>query len=121
MTQSLSSLRRRPTRRLDRLSARGARRRLRFEFLERRAMLTTLSGDFNNDGFDDLAIGMPLETVNGLSSAGQVLILYGSASSVNATSSEVWSQDSPSVNGVAEQGENFGSALAVGDFNNDGF
>jgi hypothetical protein len=36
-------------------------------------------GDFNGDGFADLAIGEPGATVDGYSSAGDVIVIYGSS------------------------------------------
>jgi FG-GAP repeat len=36
--------------------------------------------DFNNDGFGDLAVGAPGETVRGRAGAGAVSVLYGGAS-----------------------------------------
>lgn len=45
------------------------------------ARVTSLaSGDFNCDGFEDLAVGTPLDPVAGLAGAGSVTILYGTAS-----------------------------------------
>ncbi len=37
-------------------------------------------GDFNNDGKDDLAIGVPGEDIGNITNAGATNILYGSAS-----------------------------------------
>jgi hypothetical protein len=51
---------------------------------------------------------------------GAANVLYGSSSGLTATGDQFWSQDSPEVNGVAESGDEFGSALAGGDFNGDG-
>ncbi|BAZ53432.1 putative outer membrane adhesin [Nostoc sp. NIES-4103] len=41
-------------------------------------------GDFNNDGFADLAIGVPGEDIGSISNAGTVNILYGSATGLTA-------------------------------------
>jgi hypothetical protein len=77
------------------------------------------AGDFNNDGRSDLAIGVPLEDVGSIIDAGAVNVIYGSPSGL-AISPQTWTQDSPDVDGEAEAGDNFGSSLAAGDFNNDG-
>jgi hypothetical protein len=77
--------------------------------------------DFNHDGADDLAIGAPSETVGGLFAAGAAHVLYGSASGLTGTGSQVWTQDSPGVPDTAESGDHFGDALAAGDFDHDGF
>jgi hypothetical protein len=76
------------------------------------------AGDFDGDGFDDLAIGsseLPLGDdvrVDG----GHVRIVYGSASGLTAARSQRWSQDSPGIRGVAELEDGFGSALVAADF-----
>ena len=78
-------------------------------------------GDFNNDSFDDLAIGVPFEDVGTVFDAGAINVLYGSASRLTATGNQQWLQGSGGVIGVAEESDFFGSALAAGDFNNDTF
>jgi hypothetical protein len=79
-------------------------------------------GDFDGDGFDDLAIGRPDATgEDGESHAGAVIVYYGSPDGLHHVSSEQWSQDTPGVPGEAEADERFGSALAAGDFDGDGF
>jgi hypothetical protein len=79
-----------------------------------------VSGDFNGDGFDDLAIGVPLEDVSGHADAGAVNVIYGSSTGLASAGNQLWTQDSPSVEGVAEAGDRFGACLAAGDFDNDG-
>jgi hypothetical protein len=79
------------------------------------------SGDFNNDGFADLAIGAPFEDVGAVLDAGAVNVLYGSAAKLTATGNQQFFQGSGGVAGVAEDGDTFGFALAVGDFNTNGF
>lgn len=78
------------------------------------------AGDFDNDGFDDLAVGVPGEAVGSASDAGSVVVLYGSVSGLNGIGSQGIHQGSGGVEGSAEAGDQFGSSLAVGDFNNDG-
>jgi FG-GAP repeat len=81
------------------------------------------TGDFNNDGFADLAIGVPFENIGAEMNSGAVNVLYGSAGGLQATSpgDQLWTQDSPGVKDVTEAGDLFGSALITGDFNDDGF
>ena len=88
------------------------------------------AGDFNNDGLEDLAIGVPLEGVGGEDNAGAVNVIYGGPGGLAALGNQIWHQDSDGVAGEAEGdgigfqplgGDVFGSALAAGDFNNDGF
>ncbi|MFB6721052.1 peptidoglycan DD-metalloendopeptidase family protein [Kribbella sp. NPDC056345] len=78
------------------------------------------AGDFNNDGRDDLAIGAPKENHSGSNQAGNVIVLYGGRLGLSTTGSQNWHQGSPGIAGDVEGGDSFGTALATGDFNNDG-
>ena len=69
------------------------------------------TGDFDGDGFDDLAIGMPFENVGGLIRAGAVNLLRGSAGGLSAVGDQLWHQDSPGVLDTAENIDDFGFAL----------
>src|SRR5918995_2112850 len=71
-------------------------------------------GDFNADGFTDLAVGAPNEDVGAAGSAGAVNVFYGSATGLPATS-QVRLQGNPEV------GDQFGFALDAGLFNDDDF
>lgn len=79
------------------------------------------TGDYNCDGLDDAAIGMP-GSVFGGSDGGRVLVLYAadSGGGLSAANRQIWSQSSPGVAGVAAASDDFGGALASGDFDNDG-
>ena len=82
------------------------------------------SGDFDADGFDDLAIGAPGESVAGAAEAGAVVVVYGAPGGLATASAERWTQALlGAVNGVddSEELDFFGAALAVGDFDADGF
>ncbi len=79
------------------------------------------SGDFNNDSYDDLAIGVPNEDVGALDSAGAVNVIYGSVGGLTATGDQLWTQNSAGILGGAEAGDLFGFSVRAGDFNNDGF
>ena len=70
--------------------------------------------DFNGDGFDDLAIGIPGEGIGGAALAGAVNILYGGAGGLAGTN-QLLTQGNP------EPVDLFGFAVAKGDFNADGF
>ena len=78
-------------------------------------------GDFNGDGYRDLAVAAPAATVDGKKGAGAVTVLYGSAHGVDASRRTTLTQNSPGVPGAAEAGDLFGASLATGDFNSDGF
>lgn len=83
------------------------------------------AGDFNNDGYDDLCIGVPYASGHA-ANGGSINCLYGSVTGLQATGTgapddQLWDQDSPGVIGVTEENDAFGSALSAGDFNGDGF
>ena len=77
--------------------------------------------DFDNDGFDDLAIGVRGESVGTVALAGAASVIFGSLSGLAAAGNRLWHQNVAGVAGVAECGDGFGNALASGDFDNDGF
>ena len=79
------------------------------------------AGDFNRDRFVDLAVGAPGEDYGAADRGGAVNLLPGSAGGLTGNGSQLLTQNSPGVPGVAELGDNFGSAVAVGDFGGDGF
>lgn len=89
--------------------------------------LTT--GDFNGDGASDLAAGDPFND----NEKGSVSIFLGQANvGLTNAASQIWSQDSPGILGLAESapdprfnsnktwGDRFGFSLAAGDFDGDG-
>jgi hypothetical protein len=79
------------------------------------------SGDFDADGFADLAIGVPGESIGGRSEAGAVQVLYGTAAGLRAAGDQLWHQGTAGVPGANESGDRFGWSLAVGDFEGDGY
>jgi len=78
-------------------------------------------GDFNGDGYSDLAIAVPGESVGSIDDAGQINVIYGSASGLAAGGNQIWNQNSPGILDTAEAGDLFGSSLAGGDVNADGY
>ena len=74
--------------------------------------LTT--GDFNGDGFTDLAVGVPGEDSSGQADAGRVNIVYGSAGGLSTVGNQALDQSI--LAGTLEAGDGFGSALAAGNF-----
>lgn len=81
--------------------------------------------DFNGDGFADLAVGAPFEDIGAAVDAGAVTIIYGGGpglglSGVFPLPSVQITQATFGLDPV-EAGDNFGAALAWGDFNGDGF
>ena len=88
------------------------------------------TGDFNADGFDDLAIGSPDESLDGKSGVGMVNIVFGSADGLTAAidltdifaarNQFLWQGDAGVVDSD-DAFDQFGRALTVGDFDADGF
>ena len=72
------------------------------------------AGDFNGDGFAELAVGTPGEDVSAVVDAGAVTVLPGAAGGLTGTGSQLFTQDSPGIGGSAERGDGFGFALAAG-------
>jgi FG-GAP repeat protein len=78
------------------------------------------AGDFDGNGFVDLAIGVPGATVGTETLAGAVVVLFGSATGLTSGASQRWTQDTTGIQDSAEPNDNFGAALAAGDFHADG-
>ncbi len=78
------------------------------------------AGDFDADGFDDLAIGIPGHASSGIEDSGAVVIVYGTPEGLEFTRGQLLHQDLPGVREVCEESEFFGNALAAGDFDGDG-
>ncbi len=78
------------------------------------------AGDFNGDGRADLAVGVPHEDVGAIANAGAVNVLYGAASGLTATGDQIWDQNTAGISDTAETDDEFGRALAAGDFDGDG-
>ena len=77
-------------------------------------------GYFDNDSFQDMAIGVPYATVNRVAGAGKVLVIKGTATGLDTMSPITFTQETPGVISTAEMGDHFGFSLAVGDFDNNG-
>jgi len=77
------------------------------------------AGDFNGDGFDDLAVGVIGDPPQ--DEGGAVQIHYGSAGGLDLSGSQRFTQDTADVGDSSEDGDRFGSSLAAADFDNDGF
>jgi hypothetical protein len=75
------------------------------------------SGDFDRDGYADLAIGAPGLNIGSPVSTGAVNILYGSPNALTATDDQLITN--PVLGGP--DARRFGTALAAGDLNGDGY
>lgn len=74
------------------------------------------TGDFDGDGFADLAIGggeLPYGPGGG---TGRVWVVYGSPSGLSPARRQLWSQSTPGILGEPESDDGFGSVLVAADF-----
>jgi hypothetical protein len=89
---------------------------------------TAQRSDFNGDGFGDLAVGVPGESVGSAAGAGAVNVLHGSPTGLRVAGARFLSQATAGVPDSPESdpnpigpGDNFGQAVTTGDFDGDGF
>ncbi|MHC5262450.1 FG-GAP-like repeat-containing protein [Streptomyces sp. UC4497] len=75
-------------------------------------------GDVDGDGHDEVAVGAPGESVDGVRGTGSVVVLKGSAGYISAGRS--YHQETSGVPGVAEPGDRFGSSVRMKDINGGG-
>ncbi|WP_159770633.1 FG-GAP-like repeat-containing protein [Streptomyces sp. HM190] len=80
----------------------------------------SVRGDFDGDGYADLAVGVPAGTADGHARAGFVHVLWGSADGLGGRSTRI-DQASGGIPGTAEAGDQFGYAVRAADFDADGY
>ncbi|WP_405411962.1 hypothetical protein [Streptomyces decoyicus] len=69
--------------------------------------------DVTGDGRAEIAPGISGEDFSGLTDAGSIALLHGTASGVTGTGSQVLHQNTPGVPGVAERNDAFGAACGA--------
>ena len=74
--------------------------------------------DFDNDGYDDLAMGSPFEDTPESDGAGVVYVARGSGFGLMLPDLQVWYQGA-GIQEIPEYGDMFGFSLEAGDFNGD--
>ncbi len=79
------------------------------------------SGDFDNDGYDDLAIGASSRPYPGAIDAGAVLVVYGSSSGIGPARSKLFARATDGLGVLPEEDDGFGTRVASADFTNDGY
>ncbi|HWB20930.1 MAG TPA: hypothetical protein VG711_11565 [Phycisphaerales bacterium] len=78
------------------------------------------TGDFNHDGYTDLAMSAPGREGLFKEDIGAVYVMYGSYAGLTPLHSQKFSRETPGVDGGAGRGDFFGFAMIAGDFNGDG-
>jgi hypothetical protein len=69
------------------------------------------SGDLDGDGRGDLVVGAPGEDLRGVSNAGAVNVIFGSATGLTAQGDRLLHQDTKGLKNAAESGDQFGRQL----------
>ncbi|MGP3638464.1 FG-GAP repeat protein, partial [Streptomyces sp. 24-1644] len=83
-------------------------------------------GRVNGDAYADLVVGRAVDGYDSdldqpLAKGGMITYVPGAATGAQGTRAKVFNQDSAGIPGAAEAGDGFGSSVAIGDTNGDGF
>ena len=73
------------------------------------------TGDYNGDGYTDLAVGVPYEDISYVDQ-GAVNVIYGSRWGLQASGDDLWTQGQGGTAGTAGARDQFGYSLASGNF-----
>jgi FG-GAP repeat/FG-GAP-like repeat len=75
------------------------------------------TGYFKDGPTEDLAIGSPYETIDGVTAAGAVNVLYSSGNGLTSAGAQVFDEGNPALVGAPDFYDNFGWSLTSGLFN----
>lgn len=78
------------------------------------------AGDFNADGFGDLAIGIRGQIVGGFADAGAVMVVYGTSNGIGPVGARIFNRINDGLAFSPADTDRYGRALAAGDFDGDG-
>lgn len=78
------------------------------------------TGDIDEDGYADVAVGAPGEEVGTAKDAGAVTVFFGSATGLKAQGAKYYTMDTAGVPGTAQSGDGFGTAVHLADVTDDG-
>jgi hypothetical protein len=79
------------------------------------------AGDITGDGRDELAVGLPNESLGSAIKTGGVIVLKGSSSGIVTTGALWLDQNVSGVPGSSETGDGFGWSVAIGKINKDNY
>ena len=82
---------------------------------------TLSTGDFNNDGFNDLVVGSPNESIGTKAETGAVTLIYGAAEGITTANAALLHQGSPQMAGGNEPYDKWAAVLTAGDFDGDNY
>ncbi len=77
------------------------------------------AGDFNHDGSEDVAIGVPLEDLGAapslIANAGLVHVLYGTGGNGLRPDPQIWTQSTSGIPELPDTDDEYGASLVAGD------
>src|SRR5262249_34142426 len=80
------------------------------------------AGDLNHDGLTDLVVGVPFDNVGSVSRCGLIDVFYGSRNTALGSGRiQEWNSNTPGIVHRCGQNDLFGTTVASGDFNGDGY